>query len=137
MFRVNEEDELQVLLIYRREVWDLPKGKKENSETLEQCAVREVSEEVGCPEPEILDELATTYHEYERGNKHYGKTTYWYAMQSDYGEPLHPQEEEGIEKIAWVSLKEARKRVGYDNLREVLEKFDRWHRNRNGSDPGR
>ncbi|MCW3118909.1 MAG: hydrolase, partial [Chitinophagaceae bacterium] len=44
-FIVNEKDEL--LMIFRRGKWDLPKGKQDNGETLEQCAVREVREETG------------------------------------------------------------------------------------------
>ena len=41
----NEKNEL--LMIFRRGFWDLPKGKVDEGETLEQCAVREVQEETG------------------------------------------------------------------------------------------
>ena len=39
----------EVLLIHRRGKWDLPKGKLDCGETIEDTAVREVSEEVGIP----------------------------------------------------------------------------------------
>src|SRR3982751_3416807 len=42
---VNEEN--KILMIFRRGKWDLPKGKLDKGETLEQCAVREVEEETG------------------------------------------------------------------------------------------
>jgi 8-oxo-dGTP pyrophosphatase MutT (NUDIX family) len=42
---VNEQNE--VLLIYRRGKWDLPKGKLDDGETIEECALREVKEETG------------------------------------------------------------------------------------------
>ena len=42
---LNEKNEL--LMIFRRGFWDLPKGKVDEGETLEQCAVREVKEETG------------------------------------------------------------------------------------------
>lgn len=131
LFRTSEDDELYVLLIYRRDEWDLPKGKKEEDESFEECALREVSEEVGCEQPEIYSKIATTYHEYERDNKKYGKTTHWYSMKSDYSKKLQPQKEEGIEKLAWVPLDEARKRVGYTNLIDVLDKFSNWYKRNN------
>src|SRR5439155_18933695 len=37
----------QLLLIFRRGKWDLPKGKLDEGETLEACAVREIQEETG------------------------------------------------------------------------------------------
>src|SRR5688500_2748722 len=42
---VNEDD--KVLLMIRRGKWDLPKGKHDEGETIEECAIREVMEETG------------------------------------------------------------------------------------------
>ncbi len=42
---VNQYNE--VLLIFRKNLWDLPKGKIEFYETLEKAALREVVEETG------------------------------------------------------------------------------------------
>ena len=36
-----------ILLIFRRGKWDLPKGKLDDNETLLECALREVKEETG------------------------------------------------------------------------------------------
>ncbi len=115
----------QVLLIYRRGVWDLPKGKLEEGESIEECAIREVTEEIGLEaKPTIVSPIKQTYHEYERSNTKYGKTTYWYLMKLDSGHhDFEPQKEEGIEKVEWVALERAKRKVGYDNLKEVLEEF--------------
>ena len=37
----------QLLMIFRNGKWDLPKGKLEVGENIEQCAMREVEEECG------------------------------------------------------------------------------------------
>ena len=116
-----------MLLIFRRGVWDLPKGKKEEHESRIECARREVSEEVGCPLPEAYNELIRTYHEYEREGIQYGKTTHWYSMQTEMIRGFEPEKREGIEKTEWVPLDEARRRVGFENLVEVLLAFEEWY----------
>lgn len=128
----KENNSPLILMIFRRGVWDLPKGKLEQGETIKECSVREVSEEVGVTVlPEIAFELPETYHEYEQGGVHYGKTTHWYAMQfPDNSEPTFtPQTEEDIEKVSWVSLEKAKKLVGYQNLSDVLDAFEQKYQN--------
>lgn len=119
-------DRTQVVLIYRRGVWDLPKGKKEEGENIAECAMREVAEEVGIPLPVIDSELGTTYHEYMLDGTPVGKKTYWYAMRTQNGASFTPQREEDIEQVDWVDLDTAREQVGFDNLREILAAFALW-----------
>ena len=38
----------KILFIFRNGKWDLPKGKAEQKETIDQTALREVEEETGC-----------------------------------------------------------------------------------------
>ncbi|MEL7832570.1 NUDIX hydrolase [Fodinibius sp. Rm-B-1B1-1] len=116
-----------VLLIYRRGVWDMPKGKLDEGETIKECSVREVSEEVGTPvSPNIIFDLQETYHEYERHGIHYGKTTYWFAMKfpDDAEISFRPETEEGIQEVSWERLSDAKTLVGYENLIEVLNTFE-------------
>lgn len=118
----------EVLVIYRRSVWDLPKGKQEDQESVEECALREVSEEIGIKtSPKIVASLTKTYHEYERDEKLYGKTTHWFAMKlsDSLNVDFHPQTEEGIEQVTWMAIPEAKKRVDYKNLVSVLESLEK------------
>ncbi len=96
----------EVLLIFRRGVWDLPKGKLDKHETIEQCAVREVQEETGLSSLKIIKKLNITYHTYVENGKHYLKESHWFMMRAKKKENLVPQAEEGITDIRWVSKEE-------------------------------
>ncbi|HYW36028.1 MAG TPA: NUDIX hydrolase [Balneolaceae bacterium] len=113
----------EVLLIHRNGLWDLPKGTKEDGESILECARREVAEEVGIPLPDSEGALTETTHTYKRGGKKYRKTTYWFAMQTEMQQGFTPQKEEGIDDVLWAELDEARQKVGYENLKDVLASF--------------
>ena len=42
-----ENEKGEILFMFRRGKWDLPKGKLDPGESLENCALREVKEETG------------------------------------------------------------------------------------------
>ena len=116
----NNKD--QVLMIFRNEKWDLPKGKIENGENIQQCAIREVEEECGIGNLKIIDRLPSTYHVYQMNNKSMLKRTYWFRMKTDFTNKLVPQIEEGITKVEWVSKKDMFKKIEntYASIKELL-----------------
>ena len=59
-----------ILLMFRRGKWDLPKGKLDEGESIEECAIREVEEETGLHHLTIIKPLAITYHTYNLFGKH-------------------------------------------------------------------
>ena len=117
----NEEGKL--LLIYRNEKWDLPKGKLEAGESPEEGAVREVEEECGISGLSITRLLEPTFHTYELKGKTILKKTWWYEMRCTDKRPLTPQTEEGITDVRWMTeaeVQEALKNT-YNSIAEVLE----------------
>ncbi|MEX0778562.1 MAG: NUDIX hydrolase [Balneolales bacterium] len=119
LFRlINGEPE--VLLIHRKNLWDLPKGKLDSGESIAHCAIREVAEETGSALPMVVRELTSTYHQYQENKFIINKTTHWYLMIT-LSDSFTPQIEEDIDEIRWVPLGEAEKKVGYNNLRKVLQ----------------
>lgn len=98
------------LFIYRRGVWDLPKGKIDEGERPEAAAVREVEEECGVQVATLGDLISITYHLYSIGNDLVFKKTYWYEMSVSGAPELIPQTEEEITDARWLSP---------DNLQEV------------------
>jgi len=111
----------ETLMIFRRGMWDLPKGKVEQEESTEETAIREVKEECGIESLEIVKELIPTYHTYEMNGTKYLKTTYWFEMRSD-DEDLKPQIEEDISTVKWMNQLELEGIVGdtYNSLKELL-----------------
>jgi 8-oxo-dGTP pyrophosphatase MutT (NUDIX family) len=96
----NEKKEL--LLIHRRGHWDLPKGKLDKGEKIEDCAVREVEEETGLRDVQLLAPLLITYHTYHEGTKFILKESHWYTMKVSGPQKPVPQTEEDIHEIKWV-----------------------------------
>jgi 8-oxo-dGTP pyrophosphatase MutT (NUDIX family) len=114
----------QYLFIHRNGKWDLPKGKTEDNESIEQTSLREVAEETGVQNLEISKYLGPTYHVFSRNGKMRLKLTHWYSMTTDYTGELIPQEKEGIEKAVWLDAKEANQALksSYANIRELFPK---------------
>ena len=83
---LNDNNEL--LMIYRNGVWDLPKGKNENHESKECCALREVREECGINKLSVTKYLKETYHTYQFENEKFLKITSWFLMFSNRSETL-------------------------------------------------
>lgn len=110
------------LIIHRLGKWDLPKGKIEKGENIEEAAIREVQEECGIEEVEIEHSLSTTYHMYQLRGETILKPTYWYLMKTDYNQELVPQIEEDISKAEWCNLVEFKIRLSesYASLRNLI-----------------
>ena len=117
----------EILWIFRRGFWDLPKGKLDNGETIQTCAVREVSEETGIQNIQLHEMLCFTNHIYfdKYLNEEVVKRTYWFHMSIKEFQQGIPQVTEDIEKIEWHSLNKARHCLDqtYPAILEVIEKF--------------
>ena len=115
----------EILMIYRLDHWDLPKGKIDEGEKPEQAALREVKEETGINNIELGPLITETYHTYKnKKGKRILKRTYWYKMATE-DQELIPQTEENIEIAEWITLNEfyADDRIAYKSILDVLSCF--------------
>lgn len=123
---VWNEDQ-KVLFIKRLGKWDLPKGKLEKGESLEDASVREVEEETNLQNLELLRALTTTYHVYtERNGQKVLKTTHWFEMNFKGENTAKPQLEEGITEVSWKNMDEINQEVyanTFENIRLILKEF--------------
>lgn len=121
---INQSNEL--LMIFMRIIWDLPKGHLEKNETLEQCAIREVKEETGLLSLELVRFIGFSEHTYfdNKLNEEAIKETHWFEMKGDKNEALHPLESESIERVLWVKPGLVMRYLEYsfDNLKPIIQK---------------
>lgn len=117
-----ENEKGEFLFILRNGVWDLPKGKAEEGESIESTALREVNEECGLQHIELGEPICITRHCYRLNGEIILKHTHWFKMRCNSNETLVPQSEEGIERLKWVARREVGRYAGitYPSLREVL-----------------
>ncbi len=101
-----QNDQGNYLLIFRRGTWDLPKGKLDPGEAIEDCALREINEETGLSNLTITRKLLNTYHTYDENGKHILKENWWYLVRASGEQHIVPQEEEDITEVKWVTKAE-------------------------------
>ncbi|MDE3235991.1 MAG: NUDIX domain-containing protein [Bacteroidota bacterium] len=120
----NEDHEL--LMIFRRGKWDLPKGKLDEDEKIEECALREVQEETGLRDIRLGRLIGITYHEYfdQWLQEEVIKESHWYEMFAHEHEQLVPQTEEDITEIGWKKKEEIEicLQNSYPSIMEIVHK---------------
>ena len=121
------ENSVGEILMIRRKGWpDLPKGHIDEEETSEQAAIREVQEETGLCEVEIVAPLCTSRHFHNAYGRWEVKQTDWYLMYADGESPaLTPQQGEQITSAEWLRARRLWRAVedSYSTIKVVFEKF--------------
>lgn len=114
-----------VVMICRNNRWDLPKGHREEGESMVECAVREVAEETGVKVSSVERFLCATIHCYNLYGKWEMKYTSWYDMSTSENTTPVPQAEEGIVAAEWVArdMIEERIKRSYPTIKSVFAAF--------------
>lgn len=122
---ILQNHEKEILVIYRLNKWDLPKGKLEEDEKLEACAVREVEEETGATNIKLKKKAGETYHTYNAYGKHFLKISHWYYMSCSGVQNLVPQAVEDITALKWVAPQNLEEVLSntYPSVKDILSVF--------------
>jgi ADP-ribose pyrophosphatase YjhB (NUDIX family) len=118
------------LLIFRRGVWDLPKGKLDDGESSRKAAAREIAEETGV-RVSVGERICTTWHTYSLNGSPILKRTKWYRMDVLDDSRMAPQEDEDIEKLAWLNRQEIQLALtnSFSSVRYVIDTLGEGVRN--------
>ena len=119
----------KVYLIYKKErdEWLLPKGHIEEGEGVEEAALREIREETGFSDIELVRDglLGKTEFEFELDGEKAFKVVYYYLTEllSDRFSETKERENEGLGG-QWFDLSEAIELAKHDDIKKVLEKSE-------------
>lgn len=110
-----------VLLQDPRARWSIPKGHVESGETLDQTAVREITEETGLKSLKVLSKLDKIHFFYRMNNKLIFMTNFVYLIEAtDPLEELIPEQSEGIVDVQWFEAEQAYDILEYKATKVIL-----------------
>jgi ADP-ribose pyrophosphatase YjhB (NUDIX family) len=121
VFRPSADNkDIEILLIQdSKDRWTIPKGHIEPGETAKQTAVREIGEESGLKEVDVLGWLGKIHFKYRRADKLVLMTTQVYLVQSlDKNE--RPTKEKWMNGIRWFSFNEALDAIEYADIEKLM-----------------
>ena len=122
IFRRSEKG-LEFLLIQDlKNRWTIAKGHVESGETLEQTALREITEETGLRSLHIIDQLDKLHFFYRMKGKLIFMTNFVFLIEAtDPSEELVPEESEGIIDVRWFDEATARAMIEYKATKVLFD----------------
>ena len=122
---VVENELSEILLIYRREHWDLPKGHIDAGEDALMAAIREIAEETGVVGLNFVAPIGNTLHAYNVYGKWELKLTHWFAFSCN-STTTTPQSEEDISLAIWVDRERLTECMtnSYPTIREIIYEYE-------------
>ena len=120
IFRRNQKNEVEILLIQdSKDRWTIPKGHIEEGETAQETAKREIGEEAGLQEVEIIGWLGKINFRYRRIDKLVLMTTQVFLVKA-LGDTDAIQKEDWMNGIKWFSFSDALDEIEYEDIGKLI-----------------
>ena len=120
IFRRNQKNEVEILLIQdSKHRWTIPKGHIEEGETAQETAKREIGEEAGLHDVEIIGWLGKINFRYRRIDKLVLMTTQVFLVKA-LGNTDAIQKEDWMNGIRWFSFSDALDEIEYEDIGKLI-----------------
>ena len=120
VFRHSKTGDIEILLIQdSKNRWTIPKGHIEEGESAQQAAKREIAEEAGLEDTDVLGWLGKIYFRYRREEKLVLITQQIYLIRAK-GDTNAIQKEEWMKGIKWFSFEEAYDKIEYEDIGKLM-----------------
>lgn len=120
-FRDNNGMREYLLLHYPHGHWDLPKGKQERDESLQQTTQRELHEETGLTAQLIDGFEERLKYTFRHAGQLIKKTVVYFVGRASQGKVLLSDEHIGFE---WLAYQQALERLTFENSKRVFAAAD-------------
>ena len=120
IFRRNKKGDVEILLVQdSKDRWTIPKGHIEPGETAKQTARREIGEEVGLHDVDVLDWLGKIHFRYRRLERLVLMTTQIYLVRAK-GDTDAVVPEDWMHAVKWFSYHDALDLIEYEDIGKLM-----------------
>ncbi len=124
VFREHDKGPLYLVLISKRRIWEFPKGHLEPGEDTKTAAIREVKEETGIDDLQVLDGFSfTVYYEFFKNGVKVKKDVVYYLMKTNSNSVRLSDEHVGY---MWLQYDKALTTLTHRNSRNLLMEANAW-----------
>ena len=125
VFKRQKDNSAKYLLLhYGAGHWDFPKGKQEKNEKEEQTALREIKEETGLEDTDLLDSFKESVkYFYKKDEETIFKEVIYFLAETHADEIILSSEHIGY---AWLGYDHAFKKLTFNNAKELLNKANQF-----------